>query len=157
MIREKENEIQLLARIKRLERIVRVGTVSSVDIENYTARVAFPAAGDIISAELIVMRNVPFVTIEKWADDEKWKLDAEYATVDRSIGIGETYDKAFPDVIQNEIRLDYLCPAHGIDETKVHREIVRIRPWLPYIDQTVLCLYLPFGKYQGFVLGGLNG
>lgn len=156
-MREKKNELTIHERVKTLERIVRVGTVSAVDPEKYTARVKFPSADGVVSTELLVLRHVPLITVERWADGEKWDFSAEYATYDRALGLGETYDKAFPDVVENEISLDYRCPEHGVDETKTHRERVSVRPWLPFIDQVVLCLFLPFGKYQGFVLGGLNG
>ena len=67
---------------------------------------------------------------------------------------GESYTKAAPDVITVERDIDYKCPLHGVDETKAHKHVMTVYPWLPYIGQFVLCLYLPNGESDGFVLGG---
>lgn len=152
-----EFERRLYEKIRRLEGMVRVGVVSDVNVDEGRARVIFPSSNNLVSAELLVLRQIPLVTVEKFSDGQKWKYDAEYATYDRGIGLGETYDKSFPDVINNEITLEYRCPEHGVDETKTHREKITVRPWMPFIDQSVLCLYIPLGKYDGFILGGLNG
>lgn len=76
-----------------LKNIVRVGTVSSVDIENMTARVTF--------------------------NDKK---DAD----------GQPLVSGHLKVIQNTVPL-----------------------WLPCIGQLALCIYLPNGESDGFVIGGL--
>lgn len=40
-------------------------------------------------------------------------------------------------------------------ETESHTHELIITPWLPYIGQLVLCLYLPNGESDGFVIGGI--
>lgn len=47
------------------------------------------------------------------------------------------------------------CPIQGVIENKKHRQIVTVYPWLPYIGQFVVCLFLPNGENDGFVLGGI--
>lgn len=93
--------------ITALRNIVRVGTVSSVDVKSRTARVAFhdkqdTAGKPLISGPLKVVQSPPFI----------------------SIGEAEEHT-------------------------------LTIRPWLPYVGQFVLCLYLPNGESDGFVIGGI--
>ncbi|MCL2357477.1 MAG: hypothetical protein FWC70_10070 [Defluviitaleaceae bacterium] len=48
------------------------------------------------------------------------------------------------------------CPIHGVIEHKLHHQRTTVYPWLPYVGQFVLCLYLPNGEHDGVVLGGLD-
>lgn len=135
-----------------LKEIVRIGTVSSVDVEKRTARVIFPDKDNLPSGALKVLQNQPLITVEKWIDGTKWEYDAKYASVDRSLGLGESYTKAAPDIIKNE------TPGGEIKyagEIRAHKQTITVYPWLPYIGQLVLCLYLPNGESDGFVLGGI--
>ncbi|MCM1165683.1 MAG: hypothetical protein NC401_06695 [Ruminococcus sp.] len=137
-----------------LLRTVRVGSVSSVDIDSRTVRVVFADKADgegnpLISAPLKVLQNQPLVTIEKWVkelgNEEKWDYETEYNSHERSLGLGESYVKKnyaeMKDVIKNEY--------------KKHRQTVTVYPWLPYIGQFVVCLFIPNGESDGFVLGGI--
>lgn len=47
------------------------------------------------------------------------------------------------------------CPIQGVIENKKHRQTVTVYPWLPFVGQMVLCLFLPNGESDGFVLGGI--
>ena len=154
-----------------LENIVRTGTVSSVDVENRTARVAFADKLDtqgkpLISGPLKIIQNQPLITIEKWVmesgTENKWELSAQYASADRKLGLGETYKTDVPDVIENKKIIKHektealsSCALTGVLENKLNRETVKVYPWLPYIGQFVLCLFLPNGESDGFVLGGI--
>lgn len=158
-----------------LNRIVRVGSVSSVDVKSRTVRVAFADKTDgegnpLISAPLKVIQNQPLITVENWVEEEgnenKWDFTAEYNSHDRSLNLGETYvKKAYPemkDVITNEKTIKYekretipVCPFTGVIENKKNKQVVTVYPWLPYIGQFVVCLYLPNGESDGFVLGGI--
>ena len=151
-----ESEImEAKKQIAILKEIVRIGTVSSVDKDKRTARVIFHDKDELPSGELKVLQNQPLITVEKWVDGAKWNYDAKYASIDRELGLGESYTKAAPDVITVEKDIDYKCPLHGVDETKTHKHVMTVYPWLPYIGQFVLCLYLPNGESDGFVLGGI--
>jgi hypothetical protein len=172
-----------------LKNLVRVGTVSSVDVENRLVRVAFADKQDVdgkplISAPLKVLQNQPLVTIEKWVTEagaeNKYNFAAEYNSHDRKLGLGETYVEMpyseRKDVIKNEKTIMYEkretisggspiqnnccgvsseCPLQGIIEHKKHRQTVTVYPWLPYVGQLVVCLYLPNGESDGFVIGGI--
>ncbi len=158
-----------------LNKIVRVGSVSSVDIKSRTVRVAFADKTDgegnpLISAPLKVIQNQPLITVENWVEEEgsenKWDFTAEYNSHDRSLGLGETYVKKayseMKDVITNEKIIKYekretipVCAFTGVIENKKNKQVVTVYPWLPYIGQFVVCLYLPNGESDGFVLGGI--
>ena len=62
---------------------------------------------------------------------------------------------AAPDVITVDKSIDYKCPLHGTDETKYHKQVVKVYPWIPYKGQFVLCLYIPRDDGDGFILGGI--
>lgn len=138
--------------------IVRIGSVSSVDTDSRTVRVAFADKSDskgnpLISAPLKVLQNQPIITIEKWGEEggeeKKWDFTAEYNTHNMDFGLGESYARKkynkIKDIVTNE----------GVIENKKNKEIVTIYPWLPYIGQFVVCLFLPNGESDGFVLGGI--
>lgn len=137
-------------------KIVRVGQVSSVDVDSRTVRVVFLDKQDgngspLISGALKVIQNMPLITVEKWVEEApgKWDFKANYNSHDRSLSIGEKYVKnkytSLIDVIENEKEI----------EGKTHKEIVTVYPWLPYVGQFVVCLFLPNGEGDGFVLGGI--
>ena len=151
-----ESEImEAKKQIADLKEIVRIGTVSSVDKDKRTARVIFHDRSELPSWELKVLQNQPLITVEKWVDGAKWNYDAKYASIDRKLGLGESYTTEAPDVITVERAIDYKCPLHGVDETKTHKHVITVYPWLPYIGQLVLCLYMPNGDGDGYVLGGI--
>lgn len=151
-----ESEImEAKKQIADLKEIVRIGTVSSVDKDKRTARVIFHDRSELPSWELKVLQNQPLITVEKWVDGAKWNYDAKYASIDRELGLGESYTTEAPDVIAVERAIDYKCPLHGVDETKTHKHVITVYPWLPYIGQLVLCLYMPNGDGDGYVLGGI--
>lgn len=157
--------------ISALKTIVRIGKVSSVDVEKNMARVIFPEYNDMVSGWLKVLKNQPLITIEKWVEEEgkenKWEYEAEYASVDRNLGLEESYSTNTPDIIKNEKVIKYEkrkalepplyndCTLEGVIEEKKHKQIVTVYPWLPYIGQIVICLYLPNGESDGFVIGGI--
>ena len=151
-----EEEGRLRGRGHRMELTIRVGKVSDVDVKAGKCRVIYPDKDGMVSPWLTVLRQVPLVTVEKWTDGEKWEMDAQYGTYNRELGIGEKYRKSFPDEIENAITLEHYCPEHGAEDVKTHNERVTIRPWMPYVDQMVLVLYMPYGKYEGYVLGAIT-
>lgn len=108
-----------------LKNLVRVGTVSSLDVGNRTARVSFADKQDtegkpLISGPLKVIQNPPFIP----------GYNIPNQTQPKGGGSGTAaYEEHAHDLI--------------------------ISPWLPYIGQFVVCLYLPNGESDGFVLGGI--
>lgn len=87
---------------------MRVGTVSSVNTENRTARVNFVDKNNLVSGPLKILKNQPFVAVKKTL------------------------------VVEEE---------HGHEVT--------ISPWIPTVGDLVLCIYLPNGESDGFVVGGI--
>jgi len=184
-----------------LKNLVRVGTVSSVDVEERLVRVEFhdklDADGNtLISGTLKVLQNQPLITTEEWVEElgaeNKWDFEAEYNSHDRNLGLGESYvQKSYADmkdVFTNQKTVKYekretiaengpmtgeidgactmggtvegtatirSCPFHGIIEHKKHKRTVTVYPWLPFVGQLVVCLYIPNGESDGFVLGGI--
>ena len=56
-----------------LKNIVRTGWVSSVNVEERTARVIFQDKGEtVVSGDLKILANQPVITIEEWVDGAKW-------------------------------------------------------------------------------------
>lgn len=87
-----------------LMNIVRIGTVSSINNEEQTARVTFQDKANLVSGPLKVLENKPSITVQT---------------------------------------------AEG------HTHEIIVKPWMPSVGQSVLCLYLPNGESDGFVLGGI--
>lgn len=108
-----------------LKNIVRIGTVSSVDIPSRTARVVFRDKQDadgrpLVSGQLKVLKNPPFIPYVNMRQETEAKG-------------GGSGDAAF----------------------ESHKHDVIITPWLPAVGDLVLCLYLPQGESDGFVVGGI--
>ena len=182
--------------VATLKNLVRVGTVSSVNVEDRLVRVEFTDKQDIdgtaiVSGTLKVLQNQPLVTIEEWVEElgqeNKFDFEAQYNSHDRNLGLGESYVQEdyeeLKDVITTERVVKYekretlvengpmtgqttcpagagtatiqSCPFHGIIEHKTHRQTVTVYPWLPFVGQLVVCLYIPNGESDGFVLGGI--
>ena len=172
-----------------LKNLVRVGTVSSVDVDERLVRVTFTDKQDVdgkplTSGTLKVLQNQPLITIEKWVmelgEENKYDYETAYNSHPRDLELGEAYVQTpyaeLKDVIKNEKVIKYekretisegspipntccgnspSCPLHGVIEHKKHRQTVTVYPWLPYVGQLVVCLYLPNGESDGFVLGGI--
>jgi len=121
---------------------VKIGTTSSVNKAERTARVFFPDT-EITSDELKVLINQPFITLWQKVDGEDWNSVSEYATIDRESDVpGVSYDKKLPDKIK----------ADKVIDGKKHEKEFVIEPWLPFIGQQVVCIFTDAG--DGFVAGG---
>lgn len=139
--------------INVLRNIVRIGSVSAVDVENHTARVVFADKNGMPSGMLKVLRTWPNIQIEKWDDGAPWTCVAKYATEDRQLtGAGTTFIYTKDD--HDEIGLKKDITYKG--ETHSHEHKTTVRRWLPFVGEMVLCLYLPNGESDGFILGGID-
>ena len=137
--------------IQELKDMLAFGTVSSVDKDKMTARAQIESADGIISGNLSVLQNTPLVVVTNKNDNVKWSYEAQYVTHDRELGLGETYKKEYPDIIKTKIGG---CPTGTHNQCSQEQEI-KIYPWLPYVGQKVVCLFLPGGDGDGFILGGI--
>lgn len=122
---------------------LRVGTVSSVNIARRTARVIFGDKADMVSGELVVLRNSPLIVPRIKTSDEKWEKRQTYngtnSSEDRSILNDYTYfDKIHAELKERQ---------HSVD--------ISTFSWLPYIGQTVLCAFIEQGDGDGYIIGGV--
>lgn len=108
--------------ITALRNIVRVGTVSSVNAADRTARVNFEDKNNLVSGPLQILRNPPYVSVEN---------------VTLTYGVEEAQGHTHT------------------GKTEEHTHEVKISPWLPSVGDMVLCIYLPNGGSDGFVIGGV--
>ncbi len=122
---------------------IEVGTVSSVDTESRTARVVLYDRANMVSAPLKVLSNSPLITVDITTGGIEWDTTERYASVNRDLGRGESYTKKPPDNITCQ------------DSDRLHRTDITVQGWLPYIGQTVLCILLPNGSGDGFIVGGV--
>ena len=146
----------------KLMNIVRKGQVQSIDAVNRTAIVKFHDL-NLISGNLTILNNSPVITIEKWYDNKKWSHEGKYASAYRDLDYSENNTKKYPDVIESNSIFDYYksiplghCSESGKVDKRPHKEIMKVYPWLPYIDQYVLCIYDPRGEGDGFIIGGIT-
>ena len=139
--------------------LVRIGKVSSVDVENRTARVIYEDRGDVVSGELKVLQNQPYIHADFAFKGSSFSREASYATIDRELGYsGESFDGDNPDTITLSQDYSYNMECSECDagtETASHTAYFEIHPWLPKIDQQVVVLLLPSYDGGGVILGGL--
>lgn len=133
--------------MKRLQEIIKIGEVSSVDIKQRTARVIFKDKDDMVSGNLQVLINHPLLTISKSEDEGKWNSAGAYNSAPRNLG-NDSYKKTLPDTIDLDKVIRYET------ESKNHKMHVEVHPWLPYVGQMVACIFLPTGDGDGFIMGG---
>ena len=117
--------------IQELKDIVRIGKVSSINETAMTARVKFEEMG-IVSGNLKIVSNTPEVTLEKQASE-----DNGASLLSDS---GESEEGGVTQIIQI-----IQCPGCTI----------KVEPWKPKIGQWVLCLLIPKGDGDGFIIGGI--
>lgn len=56
---------------------------------------------------------------------------------------------------RTESRTEYESGGGGYDAFASHKHDLIIKPWMPNVDDTVLCLYLPTFNADGYVLGAI--
>lgn len=57
---------------------------------------------------------------------------------------------------EGEQRTEYEAGGSGDAEFAAHKHDLDIKPWMPELDATVLCLYLPIHDGDGFILGEIG-
>lgn len=116
-----------MADLTELKNIVRKGIVHSVDKAAMKARVKFPDKGGIISGDLFILVRPRHVV--PTAGSESGSITAEKSL---------QYDKS-----------DRLT-------TESHAHNAYITEWVPTIGSMVLCLMIPDGDGEGYILGGVK-
>jgi hypothetical protein len=158
----------MLGNLRTIGNELMIGAVSSVDVENRTAKVIFADRADVVSGDLKILQNAPTIAAERRTGnpggEETRGYAAKYHCADRKLGLGETYVKG-----TRTAEREYAGGAYGVFQTaepdvieagsgsespEESRLTVKVYPWLPYIGQLVLCAFLKNGGGDGFVLGG---
>lgn len=127
-----------MADLTELKNIVRKGIVHSVNKKKMKARVKFEDKGGIISGELHVLiqkRHIIHNTVEEWLKDEENKIKKDVT----DISINASYH-------DDEIVRDPALSAHKAWLTY----------WLPEVGDMVLCLMIPDGDGEGYILGSIK-
>lgn len=149
--------------IQKLKDCFAYGIVSRVDAEKMTAKVEI-SDQDIVSAELKILQNTPMITVINTEAGVPWHHVYEYVQHDqRETKLEDEYRKAFPAITQKETyKKEYSGESFEKkypDYLKTWKEDrmqeIRVFPWIPYVGQYVLCLFLPDGDGDGFILGGI--
>lgn len=132
----------------KVKETIRIGKVSSVNVKERTARVIFTDSDNMVSAELPVLVNMPFITVTKTDNKASWEGEGVYNSAPRSVP-GASYKKQLPDTITLQKEIEYTGEKH------LHGLKIEVHPWLPYVEQMVIAVFLPFGAGDGFIIGGL--
>lgn len=133
--------------MKEIQEIIKIGKVSSVDVEKRTARVVFEDKDDMVSGNLQVLINHPLIKISMEEDEGKWNSIGAYNSAPRNLG-NDSYKRTLPDTIDLDKIIRYET------EYKGHKMHVEVHPWLPYVGQMVVCIFLATGDGDGFIIGG---
>ena len=123
---------------------VRLGKVTDVNKEKRLVRCKFEDTG-ITSGWLPVMQHYKAIVYTESAGEHNhqyihpspYNLEIK-TTMDRSRQIWDEEEKVI-----------------GADNSTNHQHKSHVVWWLPAIDDTVVCLYLPCFNADGFVLGGI--
>lgn len=115
-----------MADLTELKNIIRVGTVQSVDSTKMTARVKFNDKGGIISGPLHILVRPRYIV-----------PTIEKKEGDRTAPERLKYDK------DNELQTEHSHAAY-------------ITEWVPKVGSMVLCVFIPDGDGDGFILGGVK-
>lgn len=108
---------------KILRNLVRLGSVTAIDIPKRLARVKFHDTG-ITSGWLPVLDNRPFIP-----DYEQ-------------LGVSQ--------------RTEFEAGGSGDPAFASHKHDLIIKPWMPFVGDQVLALYLPVQDADGFILGRVH-
>lgn len=113
-----------MADMAELKNMVRLGTVMSVDKDKMTARVKFRDKGGITSSPLHILRRPVYVV-----------------PVTESGNKGQTAEK--------ELEYD----VGEVTTKSRHSHAAYITPWVPSVNDMVLCIMLADGDGDGFIVG----
>ncbi|MCL1788861.1 MAG: hypothetical protein FWG33_00710 [Oscillospiraceae bacterium] len=80
---------------------------------------------------------------------------ARVAFTDKKDSAGNPHISAPLPVLRNVPFIPAQKVPQQTEVSDSHKHDVKISPWLPEVGELVLCLFLPNGESDGFVLGGL--
>lgn len=116
-----------MADFNEIKNMVRKGIVHSVDKEKMKARVKFPDKGNIISGDLYILIH---------SHEVKNDITGTIYNTSLSYDVNDelTTEEHTHDLKINEVKIEY---------------------WVPKINDMVLCLMIPDGDGEGYILGGI--
>ncbi len=113
------------------ERLIQVGTVTTVDTAAHKVRVKFLDTG-LTSDWLSVLKNAPSVSIgTAGAHSHGGEVSVDMAN-------GHTHGASV-----------------SIEQADGHKHTASVSLWMPGVSDTVLVVYLPVFNSDGFVIGGI--
>lgn len=113
-----------MADITELKNAIRIGTVQSVNADKMTARVKFKDKGGIVSGDLHIIKRPVYVIPAMESGTE-----------------GQT--------AKTKLKYDV---SDVLKEVEHYHEAF-ISLWLPSVNEMVLCIMLPDGDGDGFIVG----
>lgn len=116
-----------MADFTELKNIVRKGIVQSVDTGAMKARVKFGDKGGIISGDLHILVRPRYI-------------------------VPSSGDKAGSKVASTELRYDKSDSL----TTESHTHAAYLTEWVPKVGSMVLCIMIPDGDGEGYILGGVK-
>lgn len=114
-----------MADLTELKNTIRIGKVQSVNASKMTARVKFADKGGIVSGDLHIIKRQVFVLPAMTSETE-----------------GQT--------AQTKLKYDY--NGEYLKEV-YHKHDAFISAWVPAVNDTVLCILIPDGDGDGFIIG----
>lgn len=114
-----------MADMTELKNAIRIGTVQSVSAEKMTARVKFKDKGGITSGDLHIIKRPVYVIPAMESGTE-----------------GQT--------AKTELQYDY---GGELKKKVSHHHEAFVSAWVPDVNDMVLCIMLPDGDGDGFIVG----
>ena len=114
-----------MADLTEMKNAIRIGTVQSVNADKMTARVKFKDKGGIVSGDLHIIKRPVYVipAMESRTEGQTAKTKLKYDYNGELLKEVSHYHEAF------------------------------IAPWVPSVNDMVLCIMLPDGDADGFIIG----
>lgn len=153
--------------VRIMERMIQIGRVMAVDKQKHAARVKFEDTG-IRSGWLKILDARPYIPDYEGGESDKvrWEGDVLFGETEEASCTAEPPDEeSEPEPVSEEGSGD--GEDTGEEEPEPvpepepepsggcapHTHEVKIRMWLPEIDDRVLVLYLPVRNGDGFIVG----
>lgn len=148
-------------------RMIQLGKVITVDEKRHAARVKFETTG-IISGWLKILDARPYIPDYEDGESDKvrWEGDVLFGETEEASCMAEPSEEE-PEPEEEPVSEEGSGDREDTGEEEPvpepepepsggcapHTHEVKIRMWMPKIDDRVLCLYLPIRNGDGFIIG----
>lgn len=105
-----------------------------------------------------LVRYMVRVGVVMSVDNDKLRARVRFPDLDfTSAWLPVVYNQPFiPDYDAKPQRTEFEAGGSGDAAFERHKHDLVIKPWMPKVNETVLCLYIPEHNGTGFVLGGIK-